>query len=291
MNAFRQVAERRRWSWLWKEGQFLVPASIATGTVTVTRNTATVTGDATAAAAWNQSIVGRQFRCGNSNPIYSILTVTTTTNPNDTLTLDQNWAGTTLSAQGYKIYQCYFTVPTDFHSFITVVDMKNMFRLDHNVGQDYINLVDPARTATGMPFGLSMRKYDTSSPPLPQYEMWPAQMALFAYPFLYEIRATDISDSGAALPRFIRGDMLLEMALANAARWPGPAVDKPNPYYDLRLAQMHDARAEQMIAEAERQDEEVTMQALTYQQWQQWPMSDPSMFGDAYWQSHAPVLM
>ncbi len=46
--AFRQVAERRRWSWLVKENQFLFPLPVTAGTVTMTRSSNAVVGSGTA---------------------------------------------------------------------------------------------------------------------------------------------------------------------------------------------------------------------------------------------------
>jgi hypothetical protein len=78
--------------------------------------------------------------------------------------------------------------------------------------------------------------------------------------FLYEVRATDLWDSGADLPRFLRGDILLEMALAEATRWPGPSIENPNPGYNLALFRSHQADAERMLREMELQDDEVWAQ-------------------------------
>jgi hypothetical protein len=122
---------------------------------------------------------------------------------------------------------------------------------------------------------------------LPRYEIWPHQKSQYVYPYLYESRATDISDVGATLPRFIRGDMLLEMALANCARWPGPSRDNPNLYFDLKLAQQHDVRSREMIDEAERQDDEVWMQDVRYMRWSSLPYAPFNFSNSSSWQSHA----
>jgi len=122
---------------------------------------------------------------------------------------------------------------------------------------------------------------------LPRYEFWPHQQANHVYPFLYEIRHDDLSDPNATLPRYIRGDVLLEFALAELALWPGPSNDKPNPYHDLNLWKAHTAKAESMLAILERQDDEVWQQDLGYAYpGMAWAMASP--LGDARWlQSHA----
>src|SRR5512139_1388163 len=84
-HAFRRLAERRAWSWLVKQGQFVLTANYTTGTVTVTQNSATVTG---AATAWTADLVGRQFRLKTTTPIYTITAVDVGL---QTLTLDLPW--------------------------------------------------------------------------------------------------------------------------------------------------------------------------------------------------------
>jgi hypothetical protein len=289
-NAFRRVAEKRLWSWLVGYGQMIFQAQLATGTVTVTFNSNQVTGNATAAATWSAAVIGRQFRLGTNTPIYDITAVSTAVNPNDTLTLGAAWGGTTQAAVGYQIYNAYQTMPSDFFSFQTVVDPQMNWQLWANRWQQIdLNSWDAQRAAAGNPYAVVFRDYDPTtitSPPSPRYEAWPHQKSQYVLPFLYIKRATDLSDSGATLPRYIRGDVLVEGALSDAARWPGPDVSTKSPYFSPQLARDHDLRFEAMVAELERQDDEVFEQDLTYQlytsglPWAPFP-------GDArFWQSH-----
>ncbi len=275
--AFRQLAEKRAWSWLWREGQFLLPAAYTTGTVAVTNNNATVTGTGTVFTA---AMEDRQFRIGNG-PFYTILSRT-----NDTeITLDRVYGGLTATGQTFEISLVYVTVPTDFHSFITVADMDNQgYRLHTNIGQDELDYWDPERTSQGDPLVLSFHDYDDSTPPLPRYEVWPRPNTQMVLSYLYETRATDLEDSGASLPRHVRGDLLLEMALAECAKWPGPSKEQPSPYFNLGLADRHERRAGGMIQEMQRQDEEVAMQNVRYQSMISMPMA---ALGADWNQSHA----
>ncbi len=276
-NAFRQVAERRRWSWLVKYSQFLVPALYNTGTVTLTRGAVGVTGSGTTFTA---AMVGRQFRIGTGTPIYTIATYVNATS----ITLDSAWGGDSVAASSYQIYQCYFTPPSDFHAFISVYDPAMNWQLWRNIQQGELNLWDAQRSNVGQAYCVA--SYDYGSGIIPRYELWPHQQAQYVYPFLYEARAVDIQDSGATLPTFIRGDVLLEMALAEAARWPGPSLDKVNPYRSDKLAMMHEARAERMVLQLELQDDNTYEDDLTYQAALGYPMATP--LGDSAWlQSHA----
>jgi hypothetical protein len=373
-NAFRRIAERRRWSWLVKFGQFVVPAVYNTGTVTVTRYATAVTGLGT---TWTTDMVGRQFRLGTATPIYTIADVTSAT----TLELDTAWGSTTTSGVTYEIYQCFFTPPSDFHAFICLWDPAFNWQLYINYSQQELNAWDAQRANSGQAYLLAARDYSKSSSGtvtaltqvtgtgpdpvitgtytgatdaiftiecttggaaltavfrwkkadgswtsnvttdtlaqdlqegvqvywpdtvvyvdgdvwvtqarvvnsvgLPRYELWPHNKANYVYPFLYEARATDLQDTGAVLPRYIRGDVLLEMALAEASEWPGAGVDRPNPYFNMQLALMKRKAAETMILELERQDDNTYLQDAFYQ-----PVSFPyAPFPDANWlQRHA----
>jgi hypothetical protein len=59
---YRQLIRQIRYPVLRKEGELTLPGEITTGTVSATRGSKTVTGDATAAAAWSHDIVGRFIR-------------------------------------------------------------------------------------------------------------------------------------------------------------------------------------------------------------------------------------
>lgn len=289
-NAFRRVAERRRWSWLIKYGQFISPPAYSTGTVAVTQGSATVTGTGTAWNSQTPTLLYQQFRVGLTSPIYTIQNIASDTS----LTLDSPWGGATSASTTYRIYQCFFPVSTDFHSFLTLWDPAMNWQLYLNVKQEELNIVDSQRATTGNAYCVSYRDTNTqfigytgSGPGVPRYELWPhAQNRTF--PYLYESRATDLQDAGATLPRFIRGDVLLEMALGEAASWPGPKENR-NAYYNLANARRHDEKSEVMIAELERQDDETDMQDLIRQY--SIPPNFAVPWGDAaYIQKHAVGL-
>ena len=154
-NAFRKLAERRRWSWLVKQSQIIAPVVYNTGTVTVTLNSNIVTGSGT---NWTAAYIGRQFRTGLLEPIYDVAGVQSTTQ----LTLNQVWGGPTASAQGYDIYQAFFEMPSDFYQIISVYDPSLNWRLYTDVDQQEINSFDSQRANTGNAYLVSFRDYSTS---------------------------------------------------------------------------------------------------------------------------------
>lgn len=283
-NAFRRISERRRWSWLVKEGQFLSNLVVTAGSVTVTRESDAVVGVGT---AFTTAMQGRQFRVGTQEPIVTISAVADGLN----LTLDRVWGGPTASGAGYEIYNAYFTAPSDFHSFISVWDPRLNWQLTTEMVAEELNVIDSQRADSGNAYAVVAHSYDSvSSPPLPRYEIWPHAKDDHVWPFLYEARLEDLEDVGASLPRYIRGDVLLEMALDECARWPGPSTAQKNPYYSLTQASAHQGRALDLVMEMERQDDEVYNVDVRYQtavglSFAAFPL------GDASWlQSHALVL-
>ena len=283
--AFRKIGETRRWSWLIKQGQFLVNNVYSTGTVAANFNDSTVTGTGT---AWTTGMIGRQFRVGTSYPIYTIAAVDDIA---QTLTLDQPWGGDAVTLGTYLIYNAYFTVPTDFHSFVSLWDPAFNWQLWTNITQAELNMWDSQRASSGTAWVASFRDYNpltaAGTPALPRYELWPPQLSQKVYPFLYESRPVDLTDAGSALPRYIRGDVLIEGALWQAALWPGPSKDQPNAYFSLQLGLTHQRNFERIVMELERQDDELSDDMIQYSTYTSMPFAAIPL-GDSRWlQSHA----
>lgn len=111
----------------------------------------------------------------------------------------------------------------------------------------------------------------------PRYEPWPHIKADESRPYLYLARPLDLTDPGAVLHRYIPGDLVLEKALARAASW----KNEKNGYYDLRLAALHEARYQKLLADVVLEDEARESTMLTYDRWINLPTYD-----SAYLQSH-----
>lgn len=101
---------------------------------------------------------------------------------------------------------------------------------------------------------------------VPRYELWPRPInAQYAYPFSYAAKLPDLTDDSPQLPEFVarRGDVLLEMALGQAALFPGTETMR-NPYYDLNTARIHAAKAETMVFELEKKDDDTARKDINY---------------------------
>ena len=281
-NAYRRLWKRRRWSWLIKTNQFIVPQLINTGTVSVTIGSTTVVGVGT---SFNSSMVGLQFRVATTGPIYDIAAVTNSTH----LTLSLPWGFTqSLTNVGYQIYRCFFVPPTDFHAFVTLWDPNYNWQLNLNIDQRTINAYDAQRANFQQAYVVSFRDYAldaNSNPTVPRYELWPHNQSQYVYPFQYEIQPPDVSVSGVVLPQYITGDVLMEMAMEDVARWPG-TIEKPNPYFNIPLANDQRNKVEKMLFDVERQDDETYVQSVQYDI-SQLPFA-PLPWGDSNWlQAHA----
>jgi hypothetical protein len=287
--AFREVTKKGKWSWLIGRSQFLIPNQYTTGTANTVNGQNVVTGNGT---NWTASMIGYQFRIGLLTPIYTITAVNSATS----LTLDDVWGGTTQNSIGYQIYYCYLIVPSDFHSFTAVWDPNFSWRLwTDNIKQEDLALYDGQRAAQGTPYVVADFDYTslqvggaTISPPLPRYELWPHQQIQYVIPFTYEKVPPDLDDANATLPRYIDGNVLMEGALSQCARWPGPDSDHRNPYFNLPLAQEHSRRFNAMVEELWTQDQEVYNRTVFYEMGPTWPMAPlPFPINSGFLQLHA----
>ena len=302
-NTFRDLVERREWSWGWSYGEFLFnqvttptggPGPAGTG-VNLTFNNPTVTGVGT---SWTTALQGQQFRTGAQSPIYTVLSVNVGAQTL-LLTLDgQNtapWGGANYTNTAYQIYNAYQTVPANFKEFISVVDPQMNWRLRTNVQKVEIDTIDPQRSNVGVSYCVVEAAYTyavaaSSSGqvlPLARYEWWPHQQSQYVYPYIYSTQPPDLQDSNATLPRMVRGDVLLEGALAQCAMWPGPSVDKPNPYYNLQLALRHEQRFERMVAELEIRDDALFSEDVKFLEWQSLPFAVIPMLDSRWLQQHS----
>ena len=86
--------------------ELTVPATITVGTITTTQGSKTVTGDATAQAAWSNSLVGKYLKADSKNGWYEIAAFS-----NNQITLRSNWFTETVTAGGYTIVTRTTTLP------------------------------------------------------------------------------------------------------------------------------------------------------------------------------------
>jgi hypothetical protein len=101
------------------------------------------------------------------------------------------------------------------------------------------------------------------STPRARYELWPRTVTQKAFPFLYMSKPSLFSAASDKAVFPLRGDVLIEGALAELAIWPGTS-EKPNPYYQLGTHRAHEERFLKMVAQCEVEDQESTQTRVRY---------------------------
>ena len=371
-NVYRDVAEKRQWSWRVRQFALSLPALYTTGTVTLTPNSITVTGVGT---AFDSSFVGRSISQLNVTQVIASYISPTQ------LELELAWSGPAVTAQPVRIAQSLLLPPQDFEQWLSVYDPVNNYPLGLIAHNAEINEVDPQRASSGLPSQLSfkdyapafsglvvsplqvvgsgpapsaggsytgpadgiysitittggasgtavfqwkkdfgsfttgvvtattpillsqsvtvafpvgvyvlgdtfiIRVYSSAGPGLPRYELWPYPTATTTLTGFYVARVPDLTDTGAILPRYIRGDVLLHGGLAQCARWPGADNDHKNPYYQQGLSEYHTSQYLSLLGDLMLTDNGVAEYEVYFQKRQ---MTYP---GGAWLQSHEPDLI
>jgi len=265
---YRRASEHHLWSDLRGEDEFILNVAKTGGTVTMTRDSAAVTGSGT---NFQSTDVGRQFYIGNRAPLYSISAVASTT----ALTLDRVFGDETDGAGlSYSILDAYVTCPTDFGWFLVVYDPKQNWRLRHFVTQDDLARLDPARTTAGTPWALVDRRRSTltATSGQAQYEMWPYSVSERNYPYYYRKKAADLTDDTDTVIQSIPGDVVTLGAKADLTMWPG-SIERPNPMYDPsgRAYKLWEAQYQERLAEAAREDDSTYLMNWSTNEWSSWP--------------------
>lgn len=264
VNAFRDVMNRIAWTWRRRQGQMIFSAPITAGTVNVGRGDSLI--------VFNNSVMtpdmdGWQIRIGGNNTRISTLSYQTDAY---TVGIDLPWGGAPLSNSAFEIYPAYHTVPEDFDSFISIVDLTRRFQLDwwsHTAEE--LDAVDPMRAYGGdMAYWVVLKDYGTADNQLLRYEPWPHVKVDEMRPYLYLAKLPDLTVAGTTLPRYVRSDVLVLLALAKCASW----KNEKNAYYDLKLAMVHQTEAEEKLTDMEREDQARETSDLVYDGWASWPV-------------------
>lgn len=275
-DAVRTIYDRRTWFGLMIKGQVNSPQVYNTGTATVTNGSQTVTGIGT---NWDATMVGRQFRVGYNTPIYTITDVNSATS----LTLELPW-GWNSGTFGYFIAQYYYNIGGNIKY---VYEMKNLllgYRMWTNLNQRTLDSTDPWRAQQFSPYGIAPMPPDQSGNYL--VEMYPVPIINQSFPYIAFIQPPNLVNDLDNLPPFVRGDIVVKWAIAEALVWRGP---KKNPYYNLQrsieLKKEFNAELESMS----RADENLYRQNIEWSS-EKLPLFNP---GGAYWDAThaAPATM
>ncbi len=256
-NQLRKVVDYRNWTGLMVRGQITTPQQVSGGTAGVVNGSNTVTG---AGTTWNSTLIGLQFRSGFTNPWQTIVNVNEAA---QTLTLDMPY-GSQTSTTGYQIVKAFATLGGNIRYILDAVNQQQGWRMTVNVPQQTINEVDTWRSSVGWSWCLA------TMPPTPdgqlQYEIYPTPFFLQVFPYLAYIQPPNLMNDLDTPPTFIRTDVLVTMAIADALVWRG----KQNKYYDPQVSQAKMAQAMQELDKMARNDDGMYQQDVTWEYGTEW---------------------
>ena len=263
--AYSKGLRRGRWAGQRASSVFNIEAPIpGTGLRTTLGSTTFINLDSVL-EPWDSTMLGKQVVIDGVGPYYTILAVDTTT-LNHTITTDIA-ASTTAAGQDYTIQQIYLTPPSDFASFLSVIDQENNWKLHLTYAQEQLDYFDGQRSTTGTPFilagGVPYATPSGETVPRPRFELWPRTAGVKSYPYHY-VKRLPLLSAASDRPIFpFVGDVLRHGALAELALWPG-TKQLPNPYFDMQQHMMHRQIFEDGLKEIERDDQELAQTMISY---------------------------
>lgn len=277
----REIYDKKTWYGTWRKGQIVCPQSVTGGTATVTLNSNIVQGINT---NWDYTLIGRQFRTGLNNPIYTIVNVD---NGAQQLVLELPWGGVMPPGQtsqntGYNIVQMYYMIGQNIKYIKTAVNVQLGYKMRLNWTQDLLNKIDPWRIWVNFPIALAPLPTDPNGNYL--VEMWPAPFTNQAMPYTAYIQPPNLVDDNDALPPYIRADVVIMKGIGWALRHKA----KMNPYYSegaaLDLAREFDQKFLVAIEEMWNADENLYRTSSTIE-YEDYPEFTPG--GDLWAAMHA----
>lgn len=221
------------------------------------------------------SYTGRQFRLSSNTPFLTVVGVTSATR----LLLSQAWPFSTLSAQAYEITLVFVSLGQDVKELLTMVNPDRQYRFKLNCQTAELDAEDPRRAVSQMPYKLAFHETDPAGSPL--YEMWPRPTSVAAYPYFYVREWTPMSQDNDILPNGIRSDIVVKLARAEAASWPGHKKLEGGIYFDLRIAERLTTEAEKDIQYMKNEDDSTAIMQMIYQ-YNRWQFGGP---GPDYYQT------
>ena len=224
-----KMVDIKTWYGLWRRGQIVCPPAVTGGTAQVTYNSNVVQGVNT---SWDNTLIGRQFRTGLNNPIYTIVEVDFGAQQ---LILELPWAGPLPPGQntqvtGYNIVQMYYMIAQNIKYIKTAVNVQLGYKMRLNWTQDLLNKIDPWRIWVNFPCALAPLPADPNGNYI--VEMWPAPFTQQAMPYTAYVQPPPMINDTDPFPTYFRSDIICKEAICWALRY----KPKQNPGYDPATA-------------------------------------------------------
>lgn len=235
--ALGRIYDEQVWSFQFKENgwftpglQFAATVTQSAGTITATRFSDQVVGDATAAAAWLAYQVAGTLPLLTSfqirTPRYSLYNIIAFDGV-DTFTLDRVWMDQDGAGLGYMVYQAYFPVPgsaRDFKRFLEIRDTTNGAPIDYwTLSRMDLSVKDPQRMSFNQPNFAVPYEPDarTGSPTLGNmlWELWGHPLSQLPYTFSYLRRGDLMSLPTDTVPDPLTEELVMWRAKEVASLW------------------------------------------------------------------------
>ena len=197
--ALAAIQNEQVWSFQLQTGGWLTPgllggpatSFLSPGKITVTPFTNTITGDATASAAWIAAIPYRPFLTEQQirvpyYSLYSIVAVDATNPSAVVLTLHRPWMEPAQTNGTYMIYQAYYPAPAGFKRWNNIRDTTNNNQMDWwTKSQADLANEDAERTDFDEPLYVVPYQTDTRAGSATYgqmlYELWPHPITQLPY--------------------------------------------------------------------------------------------------------------
>lgn len=220
----------------------------------------------------SSSLANRQLKLGATYPIYTVRAVTSTT----TATIDRKWLAANLN-NGYQIVRLYYTIDPGIKSLISMVDQsQGIPPLGVNMPVQYLDRVDPQRTATGYPQIFASKGPDANGNM--QYELWPSPQSARQLTCTYVQQPPKMIADDDFLPDFVNPSVVFQYAASMA--WSTKTGDDDT-RFDPQVAKMHYALFERGVEEMCKADDEKSANGV------QWSQQWNGIGGSTWNQSHS----
>lgn len=248
-DAYDKLIANRHWAWTRRTTTLVTLASRAP-VVTFVQGSPQITSSGGFSPAID---AGRQIRVNNAF-IYTIASVQDVSHA----TLTQPYMEIS-GAQAATISDIYLSMPADFRSFDTVLDMVNSWPIVWWISKERLDWYDPARMSADSRFRVLVAHQIAQDPTnlgRVTYEAWPHPTAAGTYVLNYFVRTDSLQNDVAfqgVLATYTKA--LQDYALAQAAQWPG-TLDQRNPYFNLPLSAKLEANWEASFQELNVMDDD-----------------------------------
>jgi hypothetical protein len=200
-DCYRTVVRQRQWIGTVRQISFSTYPPYTAGTVSLSTNSATVTGSGT---SWTSVLIGRYLHVMNYSPI-RVIAVTSATN----LTLDQAWGDVSVTGINYEINQNRIVLPADAERILRWTGPTwNLVRQTNFM----IDAIDPQRQLHGDP--LSFTEVENVGGRI-EVELWPIPDQYRLHTITYRRGATTLINPGDTT--IVPEELVTKKAQAEAA--------------------------------------------------------------------------